>query len=323
MSRLQQILTPFIALASLALIAPSAFDGELHPFVKSDGSVSHYRFMKTKYDAGHAAIVQERLNNDVGADANLPNSYQIPHSMLPAVRDQGQRGTCAYFATVGILETYYLAQSPANKKLALSEECLVDLRNWMFDQKDAYTGDDKPDQRPDPDGDLPFSIVRTVQRDGVPVAKKYGSLADCRYKSSSDGDDVSLANYLRVFSANQTTSYGRGLSFDQSDKPTLSMIKNLISRNIPVEVGILVYNEFGNGSDWWYNASTDTDANLEGGHAIILTGYRVESSRTVFTFKNSWGTDWGHAGFGTIDDRLLVHGWGYDPSFDFIVSLHP
>lgn len=33
-------------------------------------------------------------------------------------------------------------------------------------------------------------------------------------------------------------------------------------------------------------------------HAIVLTGYN--DNEETFTFKNSWGTSWGNAGYGKM-----------------------
>jgi C1A family cysteine protease len=261
----------------------------------------------------------------LGMESALPSKYEIPHPLLPVVRDQGQRGTCAYFATVGLLETYSMADSAANAGITLSEECLVDVRDWMADQGSKYTGDDQPGVRPDPNGDYPTSIVKTVVRNGVPKAVKYSAAVDCTYNGdNSNGTDLPLENYLSAFSDSSQPSqaYGKGLKFDENTQPTIEQVKALIARNIPVEVGVVVYEEFMNGSDWRYDPKHDNSSSIVGGHAIQLTGYKTQGKKTIFTFKNSWKDSWGNRGFGTLDDGLLLNSWGYDPSYDFTVSLH-
>lgn len=112
---------------------------------RKDGASGYYRFLSVHPNPARAQSVGNRfatLNQD------LPLNYQIPPGKIPYVRDQGQRGTCAFFATVGILEAYYLRHPPLSR-LKLSEECLTDARNWMFDQSYNYTGEDAPAQRPD------------------------------------------------------------------------------------------------------------------------------------------------------------------------------
>jgi hypothetical protein len=296
----------------------------VHAVIKSDGTVAQYRFLSVHHDPAHAAIVARRLASVAPEAAAIPAQYQIPTSALPAVRDQGSRGTCAYFATVGVLETYYLARIPSKAGLTLSEECLADVRNWMFDQGSTYTGSDAPTQRPDPNGDLPVSIIRTIEADGVPPAEKFSPALDCTYNGSdTNGADISLTDYLGLFTGpDASTAYGKGLSFDQSTAPTLQRVKALIASNVPVEVGIVVYDEFMSEVDWRFDPTQDVANDVDGGHAILLTGYQVENGKTIFTFKNSWGATWGNAGYGTVDDGVLTNSWGYDPTLDFITSLH-
>jgi hypothetical protein len=319
------VVTTLIAVGAFSALAQGA-DTPWRDVAKSDGTVASYRLLPVHHVPGYARTIQGRLSaREFGAA--LPDTYQIPTTMLPVIRDQGQRGTCAYFATVGILETYYMASSPDYSKLTLSEECLVDVRNWEFDQGDNYTGEDKPEVRPDPNGDLPNSIIKTIFADGVPVAKKYSDTLDCSYNGyNQDGGSVALGDYLGIFSSGASQAFGKTLRFDENTAPKIDDIRALIAKNIPVEVGILVYNRYMSGlvpkSDWKYDPKQDTDDQIAGGHAIQLTGYTTKSGKTTFNFKNSWGTGWGKSGYGTIDDGLLKHSWGYDPAFDFIVSVH-
>jgi hypothetical protein len=40
-----------------------------------------------------------------------------------------------------------------------------------------------------------------------------------------------------------------------------------------------------------------------GGHSIVLTGYNLK--KRTFTFKNSWGQDWGKKGYGILSFRYI------------------
>jgi hypothetical protein len=305
-------------LFSLLLIANISFAAE-RTVIKNDGTVAHYQFLPVHHDPSHKAVVDKRLRLSV---SGLPDSAAIATNVTPAVKDQGQRGTCAYFATVATLESYYMAQSATNTDPNLSEECLVDVRNWEFDQGAAYTGADDPSQRPDPNGDLPVSLILTVTADGVPVSGQYGT-TNCVYDGLSSaavaGPDVAMTDYLSAVAA--SGNFGKGLTFNVNTAPTVDAIRTLIASGVPVEVGIVVYNEYMDETDWRFDVKTDTADDIAGGHAVILTGYTTTSTGTIFTFKNSWGVTWGNAGFGTMDDKILSNSWGYDPSFDFIDSL--
>ncbi|MDR3607933.1 MAG: C1 family peptidase [Oligoflexia bacterium] len=310
---------------TLSLSATAAIDTPSRAVVKSDGTVSTYRLLPVHLDPSHKTAVAARLQALSAHHPTLPDQHQIAANVTPAVRDQGERGTCAYFATVGVLESYYLAQSPKNKDISLSEECLVDVRNWMSDQGSNYTGSDQPSLRPDPNGDLPNSIILTITKSGVPAATRYSSTLDCTYDgNNTNGGDVALTDYVATVSTDPNASlpYGKGLNFSQNVAPTIDDIKTLLANDIPVEVGIVVYNEYMNGVDWRFDPANDNDSNVAGGHAILLTGYSTANAKTIFTFRNSWGTSWGNSGFGTIDDAILTNSWSVAPSLDFIVSLH-
>ncbi len=313
----------FVASILSSLTVLQAHADSTASIVKADGSIGSYRLLPVHYDPAHAAQVLARLSGESSrALDSLPSQHQIPTQILPPIRDQGQRGTCAYFATVGILETYYMNHSSSFGSTRLSEECLVDVRNWMVDNSSAYTGDDKPDERPDPNGDLPQSIIKTIAYYGVPEAKSYGPSLSCVYDGNNQaGGDVSMNDYVSIFSTGSSSAFGKNLRFNFNQAPTIDTVRALIAANIPVEIGILVYNEYMYGSDWRFNPKQDTDENIAGGHAIMLTGYTTSAGKTIFTFKNSWGASWGTSGFGTLDDALVVKSWSYDPSFDMTVSV--
>ncbi len=304
-----------------ASISQTVFSQEMTQTVyKSDGSKSQYRFLPVNYDPNQKSIVTERLKEKNLHGLALPSSYVISNSKLPDVRDQGSRGTCVYFSTVGLMEAYFMKKSSKYKDIKLSEECLTNVRNWMYDQGRKYTGDDRPKRRPDPNGDFPVSVVKTIKNNGVPMARAYAQ-ANCNY-NSYQGSTVSLPYYQSIYSESQLPAFGKGVTFDVNTNPTIEDLKSLLVKDIPVEVTVFVYRTYMTTSDWRYNSQTDKPSTRVGGHAIQLVGYRTEGSRTIFRFKNSWGSGWGDLGYGTMDDRLLTHSWSYDRNYDAIVSMH-
>ena len=175
-------------------------DHSTHTVIKSDGSSGCRRFMPVKYDPTHAAVVEQRLNQQTGY-SSLPATYSIGTDLISPIRDQGSRGTCAYFATLGVLESYYIAKTPAHTPLSLSIECLVGVRDWMFDQKTKYTRDDKPDQRPDPDGDYLPSLIKTIDYEGVPASQSIRRRQIAHTAALAQGRLVSIltARFTRRF----------------------------------------------------------------------------------------------------------------------------
>jgi hypothetical protein len=82
---------------------------------------------------------------------------------------------------------------------------------------------------------------------------------------------------------------------------TIDDLKNCLAAGFPIACGIAVYTSFEDSGV----AQTGTvplpnlahESHL-GGHAIVLVGFNDETE--VFIFRNSWGTQWGDAGYGTL-----------------------
>ncbi len=60
----------------------------------------------------------------------------------------------------------------------------------------------------------------------------------------------------------------------------------------------------------WMNPSGDAiadwnDASIDGGHAVLLAGYRVSNGQRQFLVHNSWGKDWGDNGFAYISEAMV------------------
>ncbi len=288
----------------------------------ADGSVAHYPLLPVQVDPEQLEVVTTRLTAIDPTPLALPSRHHIPSRWLPAVRDQGVRSTCAYFTILGLMEAKVIRQTSA-RSLRLSEECLVNLRNWMFDQGNEYSGPDRPKYRPDPNGDFPDSIIQTIQLHGVPVAGRYGSTS-CQYQGQrANGGSLNMSRYLKVVSTspNPTVPYGKGLNFVHNTAPTIGAIKNLLAQNIPVGVGVLVYQRYARSTDWFFNPTYDNSSTMSGAHAVILTGYETLDGKAIFTFKNSWSSRWGESGYGQMDEALLIKSWSTARSIDFITSL--
>lgn len=83
----------------------------------------------------------------------------------------------------------------------------------------------------------------------------------------------------------------------------LAHMHSCLAQGFPFVFGISVYSSFmdaGNGVIPMPSASEQ----LEGGHAILCVGYDVQAQR--FSFRNSWGPEWGQQGYGTIPFEYLT-----------------
>jgi hypothetical protein len=64
------------------------------------------------------------------------------------------------------------------------------------------------------------------------------------------------------------------------------------------------------GATWMHLRGGDTVADwnilqLEGGHAILFAGYRHQNGQRQFLVHNSWGKEWGQAGYAYVSEPMV------------------
>ncbi len=195
---------------------------------------------------------------------------------LGPARNQGQNGTCFSFAFTAACETL------RGDKQSLSVEPVRDRLQLLG-------------------ADGLFSVIAASRVRGTNLVVE----KDWPY----DGDKRSGAKTV-----------GKLATVEQFDTSPY-LVKKSLEAGVPVVVGICWDNDFAFGAK--HNQLRITGApstfgrriscNIRGkagadagGHALLLVGYSVNSEgRTVFKFRNSWGDQWGDAGYGTMGDGFL------------------
>ena len=82
-----------------------------------------------------------------------------------------------------------------------------------------------------------------------------------------------------------------------SVQQNLTALKTALASNLPIVFGVSVYESFEQVTDGNIPMPKPSEKCL-GGHAILICGYCDKTQR--FIFRNSWGTSWGQAGYGTL-----------------------
>jgi hypothetical protein len=208
----------------------------------------------------------------------------------PAVRDQGQIGSCTAFCGTESVEILYHYKPTTD--VVLSPAFLYYCERVLI-LKQSITADN---------GAYMINIPQALQ--------KYGDCLETSYKypTSNTSIEYKTAPSAAAFTEGLVYRIGqKASSFARLAAGDTAAVKNLLRNNIPVMMGFNVYDtrsytlfESLNTTNYTYNPLTKNNAlvagaKLLGGHAVPIIGY--DDTKGVFLCQNSWGTSWGNKGF--------------------------
>jgi hypothetical protein len=116
-----------------------------------------------------------------------------------------------------------------------------------------------------------------------------------------------------------STAYAEGyhhrLPLAYSLDQNITELKRCLNNGFGFLFGVLVYDSFMGASNGWIPVPDTTRESVQGGHALYMVGY--DDASGCFIFKNSWGIEWGIAGYGMIPYTYIL-----DPNLCFdLVTL--
>jgi C1A family cysteine protease len=201
-----------------------------------------------------------------------PTSYIIPN--LPAIMDQGQLGSCAANAvTFNMLISCPTMPFPS--------------RLMEYDMAKMYDNSPMED-----DVGTYLSSVYTMN-------KNYGVISELTFPYMPSNyyilPTLPSFNQLKQFSQFQYVAIGQ----------TLLTFKNWLSSGKAITLGIMVYSSFMKAKKGIIPTPIIKKETLLGGHAITIVGYDDATKR--FTFANSWNTNWGINGYGSIPYLYILN----------------
>jgi hypothetical protein len=240
------------------------------------------------------------LNNPSTLDekelAGLPKIVDLKIEMTP-VKNQGDRGTCSFFTTMAIVEASI--KKDLNIETNLSEEYL------NYETKNAG-------YFPDDEGSNVFFNLTALKKFGILVESDWAyqpswfvnGLPCSQFKSTDATAPKNCFSHNRP-SEDIIKKVISADGFETINVPsnTNEVIKFLATEKRPLSFGLIV-NENGwpETGDIFYNDALREEClknpDVCGGHAVTITGY--DMNKKIFFFKNSWGEEWGHEGYGTM-----------------------
>lgn len=269
----------------VTLIPPDEFDYEAQP---------------TGEDAAAAAPVDEMiapLKEYFAEDPGLLDEAAAaePDSTLPAIIDhrpvqspvkhQGQRGTCVAHASLGLLET--AAHIPDDLSEQFAHFKFNELSNRPHNTDSGLQTTDAAQL-----------LAREDAR--VCLEHEWPYIAD----QSTINAAVDAGSYAPPASAAANQAFGYGaykiiadLGVEGESIKNTRYLESLLALGLDIVFGAWASWDDENNRDVLRPLLGDDDQPIiTGGHAMLLVGY--DRPGQYFIVKNSWGTGWGHAGYG-------------------------
>jgi hypothetical protein len=110
----------------------------------------------------------------------------------------------------------------------------------------------------------------------------------------------SLAAYERAYDNRLATFY----SIKPYGGSTLPTIDDALHGATPVAFGMSV--NVGDFRGYKAGSVIEAPSVTDGGHAMVIVGYKMLNGRKVYIFRNSWGVRWGDRGYGLISPEYLA-----------------
>ncbi|MEO6733866.1 MAG: Ig-like domain-containing protein [Ferruginibacter sp.] len=214
--------------------------------------------------------IQAMVNTVVIPPTTLPSSYQLT---MPPVRNQGTEGSCVAFAAVYAArsaEQYYQTNATS-----YSEAVNLFSPEYVFNQVNLG-------------GDCTSSSV-------VPTLDLMKSQGVCTWQTMPYSTYNGCSIMPGTTQSNEAASY-KILSYSTIIAQDQVAIKTMIVNKHPVIATINIDQQFYDATPGFIWSSY---TNNSGYHAIALCGY--DDSKHAYKAVNSWGTNWGDAGYIWID----------------------
>ncbi|HEY4362287.1 MAG TPA: C1 family peptidase [Bryobacteraceae bacterium] len=262
-------------------------DGQLHAFGFLTQAMLAYLMMQYRgIDFSNVDVSVPRRGNPVPPQPLPPAFDAVPvqdavdlRTYCSPVGDQGPTSRCSAFAWTHAAELVSAMKNGNAVRLSPSYT-MLEFQRMQGDAQDyayAYSGGDGTVDGPDP--------ARVLTQQG-----------SCRQELWPD-TSPSPATSERVLLSDAETHL-----LDATPHPiALDDVRKALSAGCPVHVGMNTGTSFSNvGRDGLFNAA-EAPSGRHGRHAMLIVGY----TGNFYIVKNSWGPDWGDAGYCYLPKSVL------------------
>jgi hypothetical protein len=220
-------------------------------------------------------------------------------AMELGVKNQGRRPSCAVFAVVSALE--FQNAQVTHEPQKLSEEYLLWATRRTIHRASARPTGDAGSPGPAEDADEGFSLLEVVA-----ALRGYGIPPQSAMPNTFGRAIATIAEppATVVDAARQHQRISVHSVPGRDNATRLTNILHALNAGVPVPIGIAWPNYRALRSGFLSKQTPMAGS----GHAVTLVGYRAPSDRledVLFIFKNSWGGEWGQAGYGVVTCQYL------------------
>jgi C1A family cysteine protease len=268
-----------------------------------DYTIEHDKVSPKLHRLGQKDSVKSMLKK-VGvsepARAKLPLSVDLRAWCSP-IEDQGELGSCAAHAGVGIVE--YFERRAFGKHIDASRLFLYKVTRNLLN----WTGDT---------GAFLRTTMEAMVLFGVPPEEYW------KYEVA-DFDKEPTAFLYAFAQSFQAISYYRLDPFLTPKDVLLDRIKTYLASGLPSMVGFTVYSSISQADKTGLIPFPTPGEKILGGHAVDVVGYDNEikiknmnvgaqETTGALLIRNSWGTGWGSGGYGWLPYEYVIKGLAVD-----------
>lgn len=218
-------------------------------------------------------------------------------SEMTPVKSQGNRNTCSAFAATSIAE--YVVKKDKNKALDFSE-----AYNYYISKTKALNNDFLKTSYGNIDGLCGYLALEGYSYNSMQESEWTYESQNWLMKNDERCKTKDGMQSLECFTGLPSTmAKTENIQLETVFIPLDKISDFIMAEKRPVIVNIWILT---NGMDSKTGALTIPTKGEEiraGGHVVAITGY--DPDKQEYTFKNSWGEQWGNKGYGTMSKAYL------------------